>query len=429
MINYLTKIWKLKDLRNKILMTLFLLLIVRILAHIPLPLVDTANLQKYFSGNQFLGLLNMFSGGTMENFSIILMGVGPYITASIIVQLLQMIIPQFETISKEGEQGQQKLNQYMRLLTVPLAVLQSWSMIRLLESQKVISTLNTENMITLLIITTAGTILLMWLGEIITQKGLGNGISLIIALGIITGLPSQIANTKQVLAANNSPVALVGIITLIVIVVVVAFIILMTEAQRQIPISYARRTRGSKTYGGVESHLPVRLNTAGVIPIIFALSMITFPPLVGQLLSAPSVRSQSLQNAGKFLINLFQNNELFYSLFYFGMVILFTFFYTFIVFKPDKVAENLQKNGGFVPGIRPGRETASHLNFVISRITLTGALFLGFIAIMPFIVRAFYPSLSTIHLGGTSILIIVSVIIETVRQLQSQLIMRTYEKY
>ncbi len=426
MIDYIKKIWKLTDLRNRIIFTMAILLAVRVLAHIPLPYVDISSLQKFFTSNPFLGLLNMFTGGTMENFSIILMGVGPYITATIVMQLLQMIVPSIEAISKEGEQGRQRLNYYSRMLTVPLSIIQSWSMIRLLESQKVIGTLNTTQIMMLLIICTAGTVLMMWLGELITEKGIGNGISLIIAIGIIAGLPGQIANTKTVLVANSAPLILVTILTLVITFLIIAFIILMTEGERQVPISYARRTRGSN-YGGVETHMPLRINSAGVIPIIFALSMVTFPPVIGQFLQ--TAKSETLQSIGKSIYNLFQNNEWFYSGIYFVMVILFTYFYTFIVFKPTEVAENLQKNGGFIPGIRPGKETANYFSFVINRITLTGAIFLGLIAVMPFLVKAFYPSLSTIQLGGTSILIVVSVIIETMRQFKSQMLMRTYEKY
>lgn len=427
MLSYIQKIWKLKDLRYRILFTICLLLVVRILAHIPLPFIDTSNLQKYFSSNPFLGLLNMFTGGTMENFSIILMGVGPYITATIIMQLLQMIVPSIEALSKEGEQGRQKLNHYSRMITVPLGVIQSYGMIRILETQNIISSITLQQWIPILIISTAGTILVMWLGELITEKGISNGISLIIALGIIAGIPAQIANTKTVLSANNAPLMLVAIITIIVIFLVIAFIILMTEGERQVPISYARRMKGTKSYGGVETHLPLRINSAGVIPIIFALSMITFPPVIGQFLT--TAKSQNLQHIGKAISDLFQSNDYFYTAIYFVMVIVFTYFYTYIVFKPTEVAENLQKNGGFVPGIRPGKETANYLSFIISRITLSGAIFLAIIAIFPFIIKIIYPSLDTIQLGGTSILIVVSVVIETMRQMQSQLLMRTYENY
>ena len=426
MIDYLKKVWKLSDLRNRIIFTLGILLAVRVLAHIPLPFIDISNLQKFFTGNQFLGLLNMFTGGTMENFSIILMGVGPYITATIVMQLLQMIVPSIEAMSKEGEQGRQRLNYYSRLIAVPLSIIQSWSMIRLLESQNVITAPTTTQMIGLLVITTAGTILMMWLGELITEKGIGNGISLIIALGIIAGLPGQIANTRTVLAANNSPIVLVTILTIIAVFAIIAFVILMTEGERQVPISYARRARGSN-YGGVETHMPLRINSAGVIPIIFALSMVTFPPVIGQFLQ--TAKSETLKHIGKAIYDLFQSNDIFYTSLYFIMVLLFTYFYTFIVFKPKEVAENLQKNGGFIPGIRPGKETANYFSYVINRITLTGAIFLAFIAVIPFIVKAVYPSLSTIQLGGTSILIVVSVVIETMRQFKSQMLMRTYEKY
>ncbi|MDO8513344.1 MAG: preprotein translocase subunit SecY [bacterium] len=427
MINYIMKIWKLKDLRNRILFTIGLLLIIRVLAHIPLPFIDTSNLQKFFSNNPFLGILNMFTGGTMENFSIILMGVGPYITATIIIQLLQMIVPSVEALSKEGEQGRQKLNYYSRLITVPLAIIQSWSMIKLLQSQKIVGSLSFSQLLILLIIATAGTILVMWIGEIITERGISNGISLIIAFGIIAGLPGQIANTRNVLELNHAPLLFVAIMTIIAVLLIIAFIILMTEGERQIPISYARRIKGTRTYGGVETHLPLRINSAGVIPIIFALSMVTFPPVLAQFLT--TARSEFLKNIGNTIYDLFNNNNFFYGALYFIMVVAFTYFYTYIVFKPKEVAENLQKNGGFIPGMRPGRETSNYLSYIISRITLTGAIFLAFIAVLPFIVSALYPNLSTIQLGGTSILIVVSVIIETMRQLQSEMLMRTYEKY
>lgn len=426
MIDYIKKIWRLADLRQRILFTIGMLVAVRILAHIPLPFIDVSNLQKYFSNNQFLGLLNMFTGGTMENFSIILMGVGPYITATIVMQLLQMIVPSIEAMSKEGEQGRQKLNYYSRMIAVPLSLIQSWSMIRLLVSQNVITSPSNSEMFTLLTITTAGTILVMWLGELITEKGIGNGISLIIALGIIAGLPSQIANTKTVLAANNSPIVLVTVLTIIAVFLIIAFVILMTEGERQIPISYARRTRHSN-YGGVETHMPLRINSAGVIPIIFALSMVTFPPVIGQFLQ--TAKSAKVSSFGKSLYELFQNNDIFYISIYFVLVIAFTYFYTYIVFKPTEVAENLQKNGGFIPGIRPGKETSNYFSYVINRITLTGSIFLAIVAALPFIITAVYPSLNTIQIGGTSILIVVSVVIETMRQFQSQMLMRTYEKY
>ncbi len=420
------KIFVLKDLRNRILFTIGLLLLIRVLAHIPLPGVTTSNLRSFFGQNQIFGLLNMFSGGTMENFSIILMGVGPYITASIIIQLLQMIVPSLEALSKEGEYGYQKINYYTRILTVPLAIIQSWAMIRLLQSQNVIQQISLSQIIIMLIISTAGTIFAMWLGELISERGIGNGISLIIALGIVAELPTQLRNTAALIEKGQYSLISSLIIFIIVAILVIAFIILMTEGERQIPVSYARRVRGLRSYGGVDTHLPLRINTAGVIPIIFAISLMTFPPVVAQFFK--TARSAWLSSAADWVLRLFQNNDIFYNIAYFALVMFFTFFYTFIVFKPDKVSENLQKNGGFIPGIRPGRETAQYLYFVLYRITVTGSIFLALIAVMPFIIRS-ATNLSTIALGGTSLLIVISVVIETMRQLNAQLVMHTYEHY
>lgn len=426
MFDGIRKIFVLKDLRNRILFSIGLLLIIRILAHIPLPGVSTANLQSFFNQNQIFGLLNMFSGGTMENFSIILMGVGPYITASIIIQLLQMIIPSLEALSKEGEYGYQKINYYTRILTVPLAFIQSWAMIRLLQSQNVIQQITTGDIITMLIISSAGTILAMWLGELISERGIGNGISLIIALGIVAELPTQLRNTVALIEKGQYSLIISFIVFIVVSILVIAFIILITEGERQIPVSYARRVRGLRSYGGVDTHLPLRINTAGVIPIIFAISLMTFPPVVAQFFK--TARSAWISNSADWILRLFQNNDIFYNLAYFLLVMFFTFFYTFIVFKPDQVAENLQKNGGFVPGIRPGRETAHYLSYILNRITLTGSIFLALIAVMPFIIRS-TTNLTTIALGGTSLLIVISVVIETMRQLKAQLVMHTYEHY
>lgn len=426
MLENFKKIWTLHDLRYKILFTMIMLVLIRVLAHIPIPGINTESLRSFFSENQFLGILNMFSGGTMENFSIILMGVGPYITASIILQLLQMVVPSIEAIAKDGEQGHQKINYYTRILTVPLAIVQSYAMIRLLESQGILSNLTMSQLIPALITATAGTILIMWIGELISERGIGNGISLIIALGIIAGLPSQIKNTQMVLSGGNQSVALILILILLIIVAVVGFIILITEGERQIPVSYARRVRGQSAYGGVQSHLPLRINAAGVIPIIFALSLVTFPPVIAQFLT--TARTQWVKNLGTWTYSIFQNNDIFYNIFYFVLVVLFTFFYTFIVFKPKDVAENLQKNGGFIPGIRPGQETARYLTHVITRITVTGSIFLAIIAVLPFLVKSL-TNLNTISLGGTSLLIVISVVIETMRQLQAQLVMRTYDNY
>ncbi|MCL5406980.1 MAG: preprotein translocase subunit SecY [Patescibacteria group bacterium] len=416
------QIFTLPDLRKKIIYVLAMLVIARVLAHIPLPGVDAEALRSFFNRNQIFGLLNMFSGGAMSNFSIIMMGVSPYITSSIIVQLLTMVIPSLEELQKEGESGQQKINYWTRIFAVPLALVQSYAMLMLLKSQGIVVSWTPLQLVTMLISITAGSILLMWIGELISENGVGNGVSLLIALGIVAGIPAQVRNTLAVL--DTGKIISLIIFGLIAIGVVV-LIIYANEGQRQIPVSYARRARELLNYGGVDTHLPIRVNTAGVIPIIFAMSIMIFPGVVAKYLT--QARSEWLSAAASWLSSALSNN-LVYGIIYFLLVIVFTFFYTGIVLKPDQIAENLQKQGGFVPGVRPGKETADFLRRIISRLNLTGALFLGVIAILPFIVQA-ATKINTLAIGGTGVLIMVSVIIETMRQLQAQLLMRNYENY
>lgn len=439
LIDKITQIWKLKDLRNKILYTLLLLVIFRILAHVPMPGVDLEELRQFFSKNQVFGLLNLFSGGAMRNFSLVMMGVGPYITSSIIFQLLQMIVPQLEALSKEGEYGRKKINSYTRIATVPLAIMQSYAMIILLKNQGVIGEWSIMTLITTIIALTAGTLLLMWLGELISENGIGNGISLIITLGILGGLPAGLRNTLAILnpGAVENPMAIFDpsqwdagglikiIIFLILAVLVIAAIVFVNEGERQIPVTYARRVRGMRSYGGVDTFLPLKVLMAGVIPIIFAMSMMIFPGVIGKFFEL--AKSTWLSSSAKFVVNLFQDNT-FYSIAYFVLVVLFTYFYTSVVFHPDRVAENLQKQGGFIPGVRPGQETARYLKIVLNRITFIGAFFLGLIAILPFIVQSM-TNITTLALGGTGLLIVVSVILETTRQIKAQLVMRTYDQY
>lgn len=420
--NTLTQIFTLPDLRKRVLYALTLLVIARILVQIPLPGVDIEALKNFFGRNQLFGLLNMFSGGAMENFSIIMMGVGPYITSSIIIQLLTMIIPSLDELNKEGESGRAKINYWTRIFTVPFAVMQSYAMIRLLQSQSILGTLDPMQWATIIVSITAGTILLMWIGELISENGIGNGVSIIIALGIIGGIPSQVRNTVAVLDSSR---IITLIIFLAVAILVVAAIVVANEGIRQIPVSYARRIRGLKTYGGVDTHLPIKVTAAGVIPIIFAMSIMIFPGVIAKFFQ--NARSEWLANFATHISNLFQNNW-FYGILYFVLVVAFTYFYTGVIFKPDQMAENLQKQGGFIPGIRPGVETSSYLAKVITRLTLTGAIFLGLVAVLPFIIQAI-TKIDTLVLGGTGILIMVSVIIETMRQIQAQLVMRAYEKY
>lgn len=436
MLETLRKIFSQKQLRNRIFYTILILLIYRLLAHIPMPGVNLDELKNFFSKNQVFGLLDLFSGGTLRSFSIVLMGVGPYITSSIIFQLLTIVIPSLENLSKEGEYGRQKINQYTRLATVPLAVIQAYSMLILLKSQGIIFGWDTTTLVMMLLASTTGTIILMWLGELISENGIGNGISLIIALGIISSLPNQIGKTLSLIGLNiswqgisfdffDTGKLITAVIFLAAALVITGFIVLITEGERKIPISYARRVRGAQSYAAVESHLPLRVNTAGVIPIIFAISMMLFPPVVARFFEA--ARSAWLSESAKFITKLF-SNQVFYAIAYFFLVVLFTFFYTSVVFQPKQVAENLQKQGGFIPGIRPGTETANYINYIIYRVTLIGAIFLGLIAILPYIVQAFTRT-QTLVIGGTGVLIVVSVIIETMRQIKSQLVMHTYENF
>lgn len=422
--NVLERIWRYRDLRNKILVAFILLLLTRVLSHIPLPGVDLERLSLFFQQNQAFGLLNMFSGGTMSNFSIILMGVGPYITSSIIFQLLGMIFPAIEALQKEGEAGRQKINQWTRMATVPLAFMQAYAMLVVLKSQGVIPAWNIFDLLVMLISVTAGTILLMWLGELISEKGIGNGVSLIIALGILSSFPAQIRNTAALLTTGDLT-KIIGVFSFAAIfIITIAGVIFVQEGQRNIPISYAKRLRLGAS-GGVNSHLPIRVNIAGVIPIIFAMSLLVIPGVVAKYLE--NARSVWLANAAKGTETLF-NNQVFYGVAYFVLVVLFTYFYTSVVFKPNQISENLQKQSGYIPGIRPGTETKNYLAGVILKITLFGAIFLGVIAVLPFIVQSI-TKITTIALGGTGILIVVSVVVETMRQLKAQLSMHTYDNY
>ncbi|KKT88686.1 MAG: Protein translocase subunit SecY [Candidatus Moranbacteria bacterium GW2011_GWC2_45_10] len=423
MLEKITQIFKVKELRNKILFIIAILVVFRVAANIPLPWVNSEQLKQLFDGNQFLGLLNIFSGGGLSNISIVLLGVGPYITASIIMQLMTMIVPRLEQIYKEeGEAGRQKFNMWTRWLTVPLAVLQTSAMITLLKSQNVFGELSAFQTGTIIIIATAGTIFLMWLGELITEKGIGNGVSFLIFAGIVASLPSTVS---QVFLTFDSTMFFTYLMLLVVSLVTVAGVVLITEGQRNIPVSYAKRIRGSKTYGGSSTHLPLRVNQAGVIPIIFAISIMLFPGMVATFLSR--VENETVANIANGVNDLFQN-QLFYGITYFVLVVLFTYFYTAVVFDPNKIAENLQKQGGYVPGIRPGKTTSEFLYKIMNRITLTGSMFLGTIAVLPLIVQGF-TGVSALTIGGTSILIVVSVVIETIKQIEGQLVMRDYEGF
>ena len=422
MFKKLIRVFKDRELRNKIIYVAVMLIIFRLAAHIPIPIVDAERLSDFFKSNQLLGLLSAFTGGGMENFSLVMLGVGPYITASIIMQLLTMIFPQIKEMYQEaGEAGRQKFNQYTRCATVPLAMLQGFAMITLLKNQGIIGNIDKFDMVIAISLITAGTIFLMWLGELISEKKIGNGISLIIFAGIVSGIPMAISQTVATMTPDKYP----GIISLLIMsVVVVLGVVIITEAQRNIPVSYARRVRGNKTSGGVSTFLPLKVNSAGMIPLIFAMSMMLFPGIVASFLVGSS--NQSVASVAVFTRDLFAN-QWFYGALYFILVFLFTYFYTSIVFDPKNVAENLQKHGGFVPGMRPGTNTAEYLGKVLNRITFLGAAFLGLIAVIPFIAQGL-TNITTLAVGGASVLIVVGVVLESIRQIDSQLTMRDYDE-
>lgn len=423
MLEKIIQIFKIRELRNKIFFILALLVVFRLAANIPVPGVDQTQLRNFFEGNQLFGLLNLFSGGGLSSISIVMLGVGPYITSSIIMQLLTMIIPRLEQIYKEeGEIGRQKFNQWTRWITVPLAAMQTFGMISLFRSQGVIRAITPFEMFYLIIVAVAGTIFLMWLGELITEKKIGNGVSLIIFAGIVAGLPGAVS---KIFATQDSSQFFTYILFLAIIVAAIAGIVFVNEGQRNIPVSYAKRIRGNRMYGGTSTHLPLRVNQAGVIPIIFAMSIMLFPGMVANFLA--NVSNPTVASAARFIGGIFQN-QLFYGITYFFLVVAFTYFYTAVVFDPNKISESLQKQGGYVPGIRPGANTAEYLYHIMNRIILSGALFLGLIAVLPFIVKAI-TNINSVSIGGTGLLIVVSVVIETIKQIEGQLVMRDYEGF
>lgn len=421
MLNKFVQIWKARDLRKNIFFVLSMLVIFRLAAHIPVPGVNADALRDFFSSNQVLGLMNMFSGGGMDNFSIVMMGVAPYITSSIIFQLLAMIIPKLEEMQKE-EAGRQKINMWTRWMTVPLAVMQSYGMITLLRrsSSRILGDISNFDLLSIIITITAGTMLLMWIGELITEKKIGNGISLLIFAGIVSGLPQTVQ--QAILTFDSSQLfTMLGFV--IIAIITIIGVVVITEGQRNVPVQYAKQIRGNRMYGGTSTHLPLRVNMAGVIPIIFAVSVILFPSMIAQFFI--HARSAWVSRAAEWVIILFQN-QLVYGVLYFLLVFAFTFFYTEVVFHPARIAENLQKQGGFIPGIRPGNHTSEYIANTTHKIILVGALFLGIIAILPLIMR-YFTGMQSLAIGGTSLLIVVSVVIETVKQIESQLTMREYE--
>lgn len=417
----LIEIFKIKDLRNKIIFVLLMLIVFRIFAAIPIPGIDIERLKSFFETNQFFGLLNIFSGGGLSNLSIVMLGVAPYITASIIMQLLTMIFPKLkEMYYEEGEAGRRKFNQYSRFLTVPLAALQAYGFLKLLQNQQVIGYLSAKQLVTDIAIVVAGTVFLMWLGELISEKGIGNGVSIIIFAGIVSDIPSAVS---QLIYTYDPSQLMTYLSFLIAAILVIASVVAMTEADRKIPINYSKRVRGFRMYGGVSTHLPLRVLQAGVIPIIFALSILLFPEMITNIISGTTA-SARIQDFVKDLISIFQKPGIYYSL-YFVLVVFFTYFYTAVTFDPKSIAENIQKQGGYIPGLRPGRPTVEFMYKILNRITLVGALFLGFIAVLPFLMKS-VTGLGVLALGGTALLIVVSVVLDIIQQINSQLVMREY---
>ncbi|HEY6204292.1 MAG TPA: preprotein translocase subunit SecY [Candidatus Limnocylindria bacterium] len=423
MFTALLEAFRTPDLRNKILFTLGMLVVFRFLAHVPLPGVDQAQLQNVLNSSQLLNLLDLFSGGGLAKLSVVALGVNPYINASIIMTLLNQTIPALERLSKEGEYGRNKINQYTRVLTVPLALLQGIGVAVFMQRSGVLPNFGPGDLgLTLAILAslTSGTLILMWLGELISERGIGNGISFIIFAGIVGRMPTTISQTFEV-QQNVFALASIAIIA----VLVIAAIIFIQEGQRRIPVQYAKRVRGTRMYSGGSTHIPLRVNSAGVIPIIFAISILLLPSQVAQYFTTSETDwVSSLANG---IVGAFAN-PVFYNSLYFVLVVAFTFFYTAFTFVPNDVADNIKRYGGFIPGIRPGRPTAEFLGRVVTRITIAGALFLGIVAVMPTLIGDI-TGVQTLRLGGTSILIVVGVVVETMKQLEAQLLQRSYEGF
>lgn len=403
--------------RKKLLFTFLILGVFRLIAHIPVPGVDLTLLQQFFSQNQLLSLLDIFSGGTLANFSIAALGLSPYISASVMMQLLALVVPQIEELQKEGEYGRAKINQYTRIATIPFAIVNSLGMYAILRSQNIITNFTVLNTVALVLTMLAGTMIMIFMGELINLYGVGNGISMLIFAGIISRLPVSLIQTFSVTDFSNPQNSMNLIILITMALALIAAIVFVEEAVLKIPINYSKR--GQSTY------LPVKVNTAGVMPIIFAVSLATVPSLLGQFLSHLS--NSALSNFGNSLTHIFATTGYFYMVFYFLLVIGFTFFYTSVVFKPKDIAEELRKSGGFIPGIRPGVSTEKRLQYLINRVLLIGSLFLGLIAVTPSIVQKI-TNVTTLTVGGTSVLIVVSVVLELTRKIENVVQTYNYDK-
>lgn len=411
------------DVKKKLLFTVAIFFVFRLLAHIPVPGVEVGQIRSIFAGNQLLSVLNLFSGGTLANFSVMAVGINPYITASIILQLAGMVFPALKELQKEGESGREKINQYTRFLSVPIAVIQSVSVLALLRSQALLSASDPLTFITMIFTLVAGAMVLMWLGELVTQYGIGNGISMVLFAGIVGQLPIAFAQILSVTSTQDFlKIAIFGVVFLLVITLMV----FMNEAVRKVQIQYARRTRGDRNIGGQTTHFPIKINVAGVLPIIFAISIMLAPSLVGRFLVAQS--NTALSQLGQNLIVWFSQTSPVYMVTYFLIVFAFTFLSALIFFNTEEISDELKKGGAFIPGIRPGGPTKKFLDFVVTRITFVGALFLGFIAVLPSLAQTF-TGIQSLAIGGTSMLIVVSVVLETAKQIEGMLVGQNYDKF
>jgi preprotein translocase subunit SecY len=418
--NKLTLIFQDSILRKRIFFTLFALVLFRVLAIIPVPGVDHARLAQFFSSNEFFGLLNIFSGGGLAQLSIVMLGVGPYITGSIIMQLMTIMSPKLKAMyQEEGEAGRRKFAQYGRIIAVPLALLQSFAFIKLLQTQQIFGAMSGFTFATNIIIITAGSILLMWIGELMSEYGIGNGISLIIFAGIVAQLPIEISQLVFSFDPSQIPLYLVFVAVAAIVIIGVVYI---TEAERPIPITYAKQVRGNRVYGGTSTYLPLRINQAGVIPIIFALSILLFPQMIFRFLQGINIAI--LKSVSTTALSILANSW-FYAIAYFLLVFIFTYFYTAVTFDPDQISENLQKNGAFIPGVRPGKSTSEHISRILTRLTLVGALFLGLIAVLPLVMRG-VTGITSLSIGGTALLIVVSVVIDLIKKIDAQVSIREY---
>jgi preprotein translocase subunit SecY len=420
LINKIKLVWSDGTLRKRVMFVIIALVVFRLLANIPIPGVDVMKLQAFFAGNDFLGMMNIFSGGGLSNLSIVMLGVGPYITSSIIMQLLMMMFPSLKQMYQdEGEIGRKKFSMYTRWLTLPLALAQSFGFVMLLQKQGILGGMDLMGLVSNVIIISSGSILLMWIGELMTEFGIGSGTSLIIFAGIVSRLPTAIGSISANFSMSDLPMYLAF---LVVTLLVILGVVIVTEAERPIPVTYAKRVRGNKVYGGVSTYLPLRINQAGVIPIIFAMSILLFPQMIFKFLE--TVSNTVVSGVARTLSDLLANGWI-YGVLYFLLVFLFTYFYTAVTFDPENLSKNLQNNGAFIPGVRPGQSTSEYVAKVLTRITMVGATFLGFIAVLPLIMKG-VTGITSLAVGGTALLIVVSVIIDLIKKIEAQVSMREY---